>query len=144
MSLLEASNRKNVHLVVLIHGLWGESVVIFRIQVADHGFPLGNPKHLNVAHEELEEAYAKAQEKARLAQSTGDLPELRILVAQGNEGTHTYDGIDVCAGRVANEIDREVKRIEKDGLRVVRDFSVMGYSVGGRKSRDGTSSRNRR
>lgn len=56
---------------------------------------------------------------------------MQAIVAQGNEGTHTYDGIDVCAGRVAKEIAREVRRIEKDGSRVVRDFSIMGYSVGG-------------
>lgn len=93
----------------------------------------GNPKHLEAAREELELANEKAQEQRTEDASSRDTPELRILVAQGNEGTYTYDGIDVCAGRVAKEIDKEVARIEKDGSSVVREFSVMGYSVGGRE-----------
>ncbi|KAJ9107445.1 hypothetical protein QFC21_000898 [Naganishia friedmannii] len=105
---------KNVHLVVLIHGLWG------------------NSKHLEVAREELQFAYERAKEQ-EAGNEEACLPELRILVAQGNEGTYTYDGIDVCAGRVAREIEKEVARIEKDGSIVARDFSVMGYSVGGRE-----------
>jgi hypothetical protein len=84
-----------------------------------------------VAHEELQQAYERASEKARQEGDLDTVPEMQAIVAQGNEGTHTYDGIDVCAGRVAKEIEREVRRIEKDGSRVVRDFSIMGYSVGG-------------
>lgn len=117
----------------MVYGVSLSSSFLFKLLISASP---GNPKHLNVAREELEEAYAKAQEKARLEVRTRSQPELRILVAQGNEGTHTYDGIDVCAGRVANEIDREVKRIEKDGSKVVHDFSVMGYSVGGREFED--------
>ncbi|KAJ9096808.1 hypothetical protein QFC21_005079 [Naganishia friedmannii] len=108
-----ATSRKDVHLVVLIHGLWG------------------NPKHLEVAREELQLAYERAREQRDEAAAGEDIPELRILVAQGNEGTYTYDGIDVCAVRVAKEIDKEVGRIEKDGSGAVKEFSVMGYSVGG-------------
>ncbi|KAJ9121976.1 hypothetical protein QFC24_004559 [Naganishia onofrii] len=107
-----SAQRKDVHLMVLIHGLWG------------------NPKHLEVAREELEFANERALEQ-EIEGAERHIPELRILVAQGNEGTYTYDGIDVCANRVAKEIDKEVARIEKDGSRVVREFSVMGYSVGG-------------
>lgn len=125
---------KNVHLVVLVHGLWGKRARTSGLRNADRSFPPGNPRHLAVAHEELQQAYERACDKARQEGDIDALPELQALVAQGNEGTHTYDGIDVCAGRVAKEIDREVRRIEKDGSRVVRDFSIMGYSVGGCKS----------
>lgn len=34
---------------------------------------------------------------------------------------------------MAREIEKEVQRIGKDGSSVVKDFSVMGYSVGGRE-----------
>ncbi|KAJ9113624.1 hypothetical protein QFC22_005932, partial [Naganishia vaughanmartiniae] len=108
--------RKDVHLVVLVHGLWG------------------NPKHLEVAREELELAYQRAKEQETKDTGSG-ATEISILVVQGNEGTYTYDGIDVCAGRVAKEINKEVTRIEKDGSCNVREFSVMGYSVGGPKHR---------
>lgn len=125
---------KNVHLVVLVHGLWGESVLAERSPGTQLFISSGNPRHLAVAHEELQQAHEQAIEKARQEGDVADLPELHAIVAQGNEGTHTYDGIDVCAGRVAKEIDREVRGIEKDGSRVVRDFSIMGYSVGGCRS----------
>ncbi|KAJ9090914.1 hypothetical protein QFC19_009339 [Naganishia cerealis] len=98
MSSQSSSIGKNVHLAVLVHGLWG------------------NPKHLDVAREELQLAYQRAQEQTQPQHSEAGLPKLRILVAQGNEGTYTYDGIDVCAARVAREIEKEIARIEKDGL----------------------------
>jgi hypothetical protein len=102
-------------------------------EIAKALLPPGNPRHLAVAHEELQQANEHAIEKARQGGNVADIPDLHAIVAQGNEGTHTYDGIDVCASRVAKEIEREVRRIEKDGSRVVRDFSIMGYSVGGCK-----------
>lgn len=120
--------------MVLIHGLWGKymSDSSSMTTLAHPLLSLGNPKHLEVAREELEFAYERALEQ-EIEGAERHIPELRILVAQGNEGTYTYDGIDVCANRVAKEIDKEVARIEKDGSRVVREFSVMGYSVGGRE-----------
>ncbi|KAJ9123818.1 hypothetical protein QFC24_003595 [Naganishia onofrii] len=131
MSARPSSAPKNVHLVVLIHGLWGKrSIPLSKGMSLFMFLSLGNPRHLDVAREELQLAYEKALEQ-QTEDAGGDLPELQILVAQGNEGTFTYDGIDVCAGRVAREIEKEVQRIEKDGSSVVKDFSVMGYSVGG-------------
>ena len=44
-----------------------------------------------------------------------------------------YDGIDVCASRVAWEVDQAIARIEEEGRRVTH-FSVTGYSLGGRVS----------
>jgi hypothetical protein len=75
----------------------------------------------------------KGHQESGSKSSPEDQPEVRILVAEGNEGTHTYDGVDICGGRVADEIEREVRRIEADGCRGVRDISIMGYSVGGRE-----------
>lgn len=37
----------------------------------------------------------------------------------------TYDGVDVCASRVAWEIDEQVEKLEKEGKRVSK-FSLVG------------------
>ncbi|KIR70329.1 hypothetical protein CNBG_10107 [Cryptococcus deuterogattii R265] len=42
----------------------------------------------------------------------------------------TYDGIDVCASRVAWELDEKVKELEAHGKHVAT-FSLTGYSLGG-------------
>ncbi|KIR57680.1 lipid particle protein [Cryptococcus bacillisporus CA1873] len=42
----------------------------------------------------------------------------------------TYDGIDVCASRVAWELDEKVKELEARGKHVAK-FSLTGYSLGG-------------
>lgn len=114
-----------VHLVLLIHGLWG------------------CPAHLRVAKEELEAAWVAAHPaqvhavradadsqvsgpaedpvitktlkvspspSSSHAQShtgveeDGDEEELVIMIAGGMTSQLTYDGIDVCASRVAWEV----------------------------------------
>lgn len=67
----------NVHLVLLIHGLWG------------------SPAHLRVAGEELEAAWGEGRAGGG---------ELVVMVAGGMTSQLTYDGIDVCASRVAWEV----------------------------------------
>lgn len=66
----------SVHVVLLIHGLWG------------------TPAHLGVAKEELEAAWGEG----------GGGEELVVMVAGGMTAQLTYDGIDVCASRVAWEV----------------------------------------
>lgn len=65
----------NVHVVLLIHGLWG------------------SPAHLAEAKQELEAAWGE-----------GEGEELVVMVAGGMTSQLTYDGIDVCASRVAWEV----------------------------------------
>lgn len=107
-------SRANVHLVLLIHGLWG------------------CPAHLSVAKEELEAAWVASHSAASTprtprthAQVSGpaedpvitktlQVPthhaerekqeELVIMIAGGMTSQLTYDGIDVCASRVAWEV----------------------------------------
>lgn len=67
----------SVHVVLLIHGLWG------------------SPAHLRVAKEELEAAWGAG---------AGEGEELVVMVAGGMTSQLTYDGIDVCASRVAWEV----------------------------------------
>lgn len=41
--------------------------------------------------------------------------------------------MDVCAARTLNEVQQEIGNLESAGI-VVREFSVMGYSLGGCES----------
>ncbi|ADV24636.1 lipid particle protein [Cryptococcus gattii E566] len=93
----------SVHVVLLIHGLWG------------------SPAHLRVAKEELEAAWGAG---------AGEGEELVVMVAGGMTSQLTYDGIDVCASRVAWELDEKVRELEAHGKHVAR-FSLTGYSLGG-------------
>ncbi|KAE8538279.1 hypothetical protein D1P53_005621 [Cryptococcus gattii VGV] len=96
----------SVHVVLLIHGLWG------------------SPAHLRAAKEELEAAWGE-----------GEGEELVVMVAGGMTSQLTYDGIDVCASRVAWELDEKVKELEAHGKHVAK-FSLTGYSLGGRMCDD--------
>ncbi|ORY27798.1 putative serine esterase-domain-containing protein [Naematelia encephala] len=115
---------KDTHLVVLVHGLWG------------------SPAHLVAAKQELEMAW-DAQVSQKRTSKTGPTEDptistileseqerLVIMVAGGMTSQLTYDGIDVCASRVAFEIDERIARLMDAGKRVTR-FSVTGYSLGG-------------
>ncbi|GAA5992019.1 hypothetical protein JCM5350_006251 [Sporobolomyces pararoseus] len=98
---------RRVHLLVVLHGLWG------------------SPSHVRYVGESVLKAARSKQ------QSKEENPiELVVLNAKQNEFTATYDGIDLCAERVLNEIDEEIERIEKEGAKVER-FSIVGYSLGG-------------
>jgi len=93
---------KDIHLVVVIHGLWGTS------------------EHVSNIGKALETAYA----------DRGDAPShgLKILHTASNESDFTYDGIDNCAYRCLKEID---DCIEELAPRRVARFSIIGYSLGG-------------
>ncbi|KIJ20914.1 hypothetical protein PAXINDRAFT_125466 [Paxillus involutus ATCC 200175] len=93
----------NIHLLVLIHGMWG------------------NPTHL---------AYVDKVIRQVKGNAGPDEPELAVLVAQTNRDDSTYDGIDWGGERVAQEVLEEVKKYEEMGNNVTR-FSVFGYSLGG-------------
>lgn len=92
-----------VHLLVITHGLWG-----------------------NTSHVKYLADSAKAHVKATADGRT----RLVVLSAGSHEWVRTYDGIDVNAERVVEEIDREVERIRAEGDEVTR-FSIVGYSLGG-------------
>ena len=56
--------------------------------------------------------------------------QLDILVAETNANTFTYDGVEVGAERVTQEVETYIKKAEKEGSRF-RKLSVVGYSLGG-------------
>jgi len=70
----------DLHLLVLIHGMWG------------------NPNHLSRMQEIIQQAKGTSI-------SAGSRPtELVVLAAQTNRGECTYDGIDWGGERVAEEV----------------------------------------
>lgn len=72
---------ENVHLLVLIHGMWG------------------NPVHLAEMHRIMREAHSQPDSE------TGPAGEkLEILAAETNSEAHTYDGVDWGGERVADEV----------------------------------------
>ncbi|CEP64062.1 lipase ROG1 family protein LALA0_S10e01398g [Lachancea lanzarotensis] len=103
-SLGIGENPRPIHLVVLIHGLWG------------------NRSHFDYIRTALE-----AEFKARQAQKSGARnEELVVYTTHLSEGYKTYDGIDVCGVRVAGEVETQIRE-----LGTVTQFSVCGYSLGG-------------
>ncbi|VEU21165.1 DEKNAAC102096 [Brettanomyces naardenensis] len=95
------------HLVVLCHGLWG---------VSDHFNYLENALNNTV---KLKGELSKDQPCKVIFYRT-----------TSNERYRTYDGIDLCGTRVAEEIVDETQRLLANGHTVTR-FSIIGYSLGG-------------
>lgn len=56
--------------------------------------------------------------------------KLHILVAKANSDTYTYDGIDLGAERVTQEIETFISDLEKEGSHI-KKLSIVGYSLGG-------------
>lgn len=95
-----------VHLCVILHGLWG------------------SPSHVAYLAESLD---AHARPSAESDDQGERAIRLEVLVSKVNgvSAGHLYDGIDVCAERVVDEIDAEVERLQGDGAKVVK-FSIVG------------------
>jgi hypothetical protein len=76
---MSAQSTQNVHLLVLIHGMWG------------------NPSHLASMHRIIEQA--------RVKETSDDMNEvgLHVILPETNRDESTYDGIDWGGERVAAE-----------------------------------------
>lgn len=68
---------RQIHLLVLIHGMWG------------------NPGHLTALDCAIEDKHAE---------SNKDGEELDVLLTQSNRNKATYDGIDWGGERIADEV----------------------------------------
>ena len=77
---------RNIHLLVLIHGMWG------------------NPDHLAEMSRIIEETKGPAAVNSSAAKGEDTNAELEVLVAQTNRDESTYDGIDWGGERVAEEV----------------------------------------
>ncbi|BGP36287.1 hypothetical protein JCM10449v2_000185 [Rhodotorula kratochvilovae] len=105
-----------VHLVTACHGLWGQ------------------PAHIAYIKESITRHVARPSAPRSRPRDRSPERDVKVvvLVPETNAASfaHTYDGVDVCADRVVDEIDAEIRRIEQDGGKVER-FSIVGYSLGG-------------
>ncbi|CAH7673006.1 putative serine esterase-domain-containing protein, partial [Phakopsora pachyrhizi] len=99
---MSSSKLSPIHLVVIIHGLWG------------------TPDHVSYLSKSL----------SRIRPSSSTQPRLEIFVPSCIQWTHTYDGIDFCAERVANDLDLKISDLERSGGKLTK-FSCVGYSLGG-------------
>ena len=80
----------------------------------------GNPNHLNYLRDTLRE------------QQTDE--RLHILQPKSNADSFTYDGIEVGAERITNEVEQKIKELEQNGAKI-KKISITGYSLGGLVSR---------
>lgn len=104
------------HLCVLIHGLACVLVAFLLLSVLTSQRLWGNPSHLSYLASSLREKHSKEK--------------LHILVSKTNSDTFTYDGIDLGAERVTQEIENCIEDLEKSGSEV-KKLSIVGYSLGG-------------
>lgn len=93
------------HLVVLVHGLWG------------------NPAHMNYLASQVKSVIPKNPDEQLIIYKTGC-----------HSGYLTYDGIDVNGKRISVEIRDKVGSLDTDQHQVTK-LSLIGYSMGGLVSR---------
>ena len=96
----------NYHLIILVHGVWG------------------NSSHL---------AYVEKQIHENIHSYDGTI--LHTHKTGSHLGYLTYDGIDVNGKRISDEVWEQTKLIEQEKGGKVTKFSVVGYSLGGLISR---------
>lgn len=56
--------------------------------------------------------------------------KINILVSDVNAGNRTYDGLQVCGERIANEVRDKIETLATDGTEI-KKISFVGYSLGG-------------
>lgn len=82
----------NVHLLVLIHGMWG------------------NPKHLASMHRIMKET------RNHEASIDSDGAALHVMLPETNQAESTYDGIDWGGERVADEASISIHPLSPDNI----------------------------
>jgi hypothetical protein len=127
---------RRVHLIVLIHGLYGNpdnlAVVKEELERASrHGTSTDASRYQDAEEDEVEDlldhrpSSSSSSSPARSRRSTNrDGLETKILVCKSFTGSHTWDGIDVNAHKAAGEIDNVIKELEGEG-KAVEVFSVV-------------------
>lgn len=93
----------------------GDAAKAEHLCVLVHGL-WGKPLHLNHLKNTLSEQYPDGQ--------------LYVLVPNSNAEYLTYDGIELGAERITNEIEQKVEELEKQGAKLSK-ISIIGYSLGG-------------
>ncbi|KAK8861217.1 hypothetical protein IAR55_002036 [Kwoniella newhampshirensis] len=134
---------RSVHLIIVIHGLYGSTLNLSVVEEelmraggeVEQGAEAGNRKRgapsstLSHVHGRDRRRYQGGEEEGGREEGEGG-GETVVYLAQSIKGSRTWDGIDVCAHRIAEEVDKEIERLQDVG-KDVTGFSVMGYSMGG-------------
>ncbi|WVQ77408.1 hypothetical protein IAR50_007093 [Cryptococcus sp. DSM 104548] len=115
---------RSTHLIILIHGLYGDIHNLHAVKA--ELLALADPQSSSSTSRDFEQTLDKAGSQNN---QDSDL-ETVVYLPKTIPGAKTWDGIDVCAARVAEEVDQEIERLQDEGRDVV-GFSVMGYSLGG-------------
>ncbi|KAM0719581.1 hypothetical protein Q7P37_003711 [Cladosporium fusiforme] len=93
----------------------GDATKAEHLCVLVHGL-WGKPLHLNHLKDTILEEHNDGR--------------LYVLVPHSNSEYLTYDGIELGAERITNEIEQKVEELEKDGAKLSK-ISIIGYSLGG-------------
>ncbi|KAK9363869.1 putative serine esterase-domain-containing protein [Lipomyces starkeyi] len=142
------------HLLVLVHGLWGNASHFDYIIRAIDQFYTCDDLALNwtakdeyvedddehAAQSDHEKDVFAIAEKVKGLRESGKLAKNSkyrkpyVLVTRSNEGYLTYDGIDMCGEKVADEIEQALDTYERQNI-PINKISVVGYSLGGLMAR---------
>ncbi|OCF40533.1 hypothetical protein I317_05624 [Kwoniella heveanensis CBS 569] len=127
-----------VHLVILIHGLYGSTLNLSAVEqellslAATSESASSSPTEPRTSTSSSVGSGTTSQQReggsSRIPARDG--VETIVYLPKGIKGARTWDGIDVCAQRIAEEVDKEIERLQDEGKDVI-GFSVMGYSLGG-------------
>jgi hypothetical protein len=93
----------------------GDATKAEHLCVLVHGL-WGKPLHLNHLKTTISEQYPDGR--------------LYVLVPNSNAEYLTYDGIELGAERITNEIEQKVEELDKQGAKLTK-ISIIGYSLGG-------------
>ncbi|KAK7207167.1 putative serine esterase-domain-containing protein [Myxozyma melibiosi] len=155
-------DHRSDHLLVLIHGLWGNvSHFDYVCRAIDQYYtfddiapqvtadndasttePAGSPSsdssndvkpQKQLSDEEIRRRIESLCESGKLAKNS-KYRKPYVLVTRSNEGYLTYDGIDMCGEKVALEIEQALDNYERQGIRINK-ISITGYSLGGLMAR---------
>ncbi|KAK9366032.1 putative serine esterase-domain-containing protein [Lipomyces kononenkoae] len=146
--------QRSDHLLVLVHGLWGNaSHFDYIIRAIDQFYTYddvaGRPTAKDEYVEEDDELTAQSDHEKHVLSTVERVKELResgklaknskyrkpyVLVTRSNEGYFTYDGIDMCGEKVADEIEQALESYERLNI-PINKISVVGYSLGGLMAR---------
>lgn len=108
-----------MQLIILIHGMWGKA--------GDFNYIVNELEQKNYI------TYVDATSGASERSISNKIAGI-VYCTRSNEGYFTYDGIDVCGFRIANEISHVVRKLKNQDAKI-SELSIVGYSMGGLMAR---------
>ena len=125
---------RGVHLIVLIHGLYGnpDNLAVVKDELERASKHEASSRYQGREEDEVEDLLDPSSNASSSSSSSPrsrrnkrkDGLETKILVCKSFTGSHTWDGIDVNAHKAANEIDATIKELEGEG-KAVEVFSIV-------------------